>query len=298
MKISLKLLQQIFKFRTCNLKILRQTKQHYRPCLLASIGYCTAPCAKRISGTDYRQDINSLIRFLDGDRQALVKKLKKEMAAAADNWEFERAAKLRNQLKAIAGLDKRTTSGDFVPGQFLYMDPERSLQMLQEILSLPQTPRSIEGIDIAHHAGREAVGSLVSFIDGLPYKQGYRRYRIHGPQTNNDYLMLQEVLTRRFCGQDKDREHPDVVMVDGGKGQLHAIMHTLSQLEIILPAVLSLAKKQEAIYIPGKSSPLALARNSPVHHLLCYVRDEAHRFAQSYHHSLQRQALRQKGRSK
>ena len=164
--------------------------------------------------------------------------------------------------------------------------------MLQEILGLDELPNVIEGIDIAHHGGKEAVGSLVTFVGGFPYKEGYRRYKIKVDAYCNDYRMLQEVFMRRFTGQDHKRDLPDIFLVDGGKGQLSAIVDKMVKLEVPLPVVISLAKKNEEIFLPGAKTPLPIEKSSLAHHLLCYVRDEAHRFAQSYHHLLKRKSFK------
>lgn len=285
---SFQLLRKIFRFRTCNLA-LQKDGPKFRPCLLASIGYCSGPCGKRISLAEYRRDIQRLRKFLQGQHSDLVKQLTDEMQDASDKCQFELAAKIRDQLKAIQSLDNYGNQSDFMPGTLLHLDMQQSILALQQNLKLDHLPRIIEGIDAAHHQGKEAVASLVTFIDGIPYKEGYRRYRIKGSYTQNDYAMIQEVIYRRF--EDSDKEFPDILLIDGGKGQLDAALDALRKIKIILPAVVSLAKKKEEIYIAGRSAPLDLPMNSACHHLLCYVRDEAHRFAQSYHHLLKRKKI-------
>lgn len=291
LKASVRLLQRIFKFRTCDLNLSR-LKKYFRPCLLASIGYCSAPCAGRIAPEVYRQDIESLRQFLAGDGKKLLEVLQKEMNESAQKLEFEKAAKIRDQIRSLQSLDKHPLVGDFLPGDMLTVSPYQSLLALQETLRLDERPRVIEGIDISHHCGKEAVGSLVAFVDGIPYKEGYRRYKIGSAPTDDDFAMLAEVIERRFTGQDKDRAIPDIFLVDGGKGQLQVATKKLQQLEIHLPAIVALAKKNEEIYAMGHSLPLNLPKNSLVHRLLCAVRDEAHRFATSYHRYLQHSQIK------
>ncbi|WP_372366477.1 GIY-YIG nuclease family protein [Candidatus Uabimicrobium sp. HlEnr_7] len=289
LKISFKLLQKIFKFRTCDLVIKENDpkNKYYRACLLASIKYCSAPCVGRISSELYKKDIQGFSRFLQGKSRRVVKNLNKEMQEASAGWDFEKAGKIRDQIIAIESLDKKgTQGGDYLPGEHFDVNPVSALKMLRDVLELDDLPNVIEGIDIAHHGGKEAVGSLVTFVGGFPFKEGYRRYRIKVDAHCDDYRMLQEVFMRRFTGQDQKRDLPDVFLVDGGKGQLSAIIHKMQKLEVSLPMVISLAKKNEEIFLPGAKQPLPLPKSSLAHHLLCHVRDEAHRFAQSYHHLL------------
>jgi excinuclease ABC subunit C len=162
---------------------------------------------------------------------------------------------------------------------------------LQEALQLPEPPRIVEGIDIAHLQGTEMVGSKVCFIDGKPFKDAYRRYKIKHGQGNNDFLSIQEVVSRRYREAGANQElYPDVIMIDGGIGQLHAALDVFKTMDIRPPMVISLAKKEELIYVQGRDEPLKLPRNHPGLKLLQYLRDEAHRFAQHYHHLLRSKA--------
>jgi excinuclease ABC subunit C len=155
------------------------------------------------------------------------------------------------------------------------------------VLGLAAPPRVIEGVDIAHLAGNETVASLVQFIDGLPFKPGYKRYRIKGVEGIDDFKSIHEVVSRRFARLAREGASlPDVFLVDGGKGQLSAALDALESLGIAAPCVISLAKREEEVFLPGQSEPLRLSRDSFSLRLLEYVRDEAHRFAQHYHHLL------------
>ncbi len=292
LKKSFKILQKTFRFRTCHLNLKKESKKKFRPCLLFSVKYCSAPCAEKISHKEYLADIASLRKFLEGNANHLLAKLEKEMQCASEILDFEKAAKLRDQVKSLKNLDKKATVPEDIPDSFFPVPPQESLKKLKEILNMGYVPRIIEGIDIAHHAGKEAVGSLVTFIDGIPAKEGYRRYKIQSLQTTDDYAMLKELVYRRFSGNEKKKVLPDILLVDGGKGQLHTVQKALKDMNIQLGALLSLAKQNEEIYIPGQDSPLALSEFSIVHHLLCHIRDEAHRFAQSYHHFLKSKKIK------
>jgi excinuclease ABC subunit C len=165
---------------------------------------------------------------------------------------------------------------------------------LRKLLGFTQTPRTIEGIDIAHLGGNDTVASLVSFIDGLPFKNGYRRYRIRSVEGVDDFASIREVVSRRFRVRDHhEDEHPfpDILLIDGGKGQLNAARDAFQMLGIEPPCLISLAKQEEEIYRPGETEPLRLSRTAAALRLLQYVRDEAHRFAQHYHHLLRRKKL-------
>ena len=160
------------------------------------------------------------------------------------------------------------------------------------MLGLEKTPRTIEGVDIAHLGGDETVASLVHFIDGLPFKPGYRRYRIKTVRGVDDFASIREVVTRRFRRLSREEQmFPDILLIDGGKGQLNAALEAFRMLGIEPPCLISLAKREEEIYRPGEAEPLRLSRHSAALRLLQYVRDEAHRFAQHYHHILRRKKL-------
>jgi excinuclease ABC subunit C len=157
--------------------------------------------------------------------------------------------------------------------------------------------RIIEGIDIANIGGKEAVGSLVKFIDGRPFKAGYRRFKIKTVEGSDDYAMIAEVVRRRYKYALAGEElWPDLILIDGGLGQLHAAETALKELinnqsSIINLKLVGIAKKEEELYLQKSTKPLRLPRNSPALKLLQYVRDEAHRFAQHYFHILQKKRL-------
>ena len=166
---------------------------------------------------------------------------------------------------------------------------EEGARGLQKILKLDEKPRNIEGVDIAHLGGNETVASLVQFLDGLPFKPGYRRFRIRDVEGIDDYASIREVVARRFRKLRDDGDvFPDILLIDGGIGQLRKGLEAFELLGIKPPTVLSLAKQEELLYVPGRDEPLRLSRRSYALRLLQYVRDEAHRFAQHYHHLLRR----------
>ena len=288
---AMQVLQRIFKFRTCSLDIDAndQRWQWFRPCLLASIDQCTAPCNLRISKEEYRKDIKRLQLFLEGKKTSLLRQMREEMETASKNLQFETAARLRDEIRLLETLDERGELDTHVQPEVFYIDPKKGLVGLRRVLKLNQSPRTIEGVDIAHLGGGETVASLVQFIDGMPFKPGYRRYRIRDVHGIDDFRSIHEVVSRRFQKlHDENEVFPDILLVDGGKGQLNAAMQAFSELRVTAPTVISLAKREEEIFIPGSSNPLRLSRHSYALRLLQYVRDESHRFAQHYHHILRR----------
>jgi excinuclease ABC subunit C len=286
---AIQVLQRIFKFRTCSLDIdaTDERWKWFRPCLLASIKQCTAPCNLRISKEDYRKDIKRLQMFLSGKKSRLLKQLNDEMQAASQALRFEEAAKLRDEIAMLEGLDNRGELDTHAQPEVFYIDPKKGLSGLRQVLKLKETPRTIEGIDIAHLAGGEMVASLVQFIDGMPFKPGYRRYKIQHGGGNDDFRSIHEVVSRRFKKMyDEGEIYPDILLIDGGKGQLHAAQNAFRDLNIPSPTLLSLAKREEEVYLTDQDEPLRLSRSSFSLRLLQYVRDESHRFAQHYHHIL------------
>lgn len=289
---AVQVLQRVFKFRTCTLDITEGDPKNrfFRPCILHAIGQCTAPCADRISKPAYNDDIDRFTRFLNTKRSVVLREMRTEMEKAAAELRFEQAAAIRDQVRAVERLGDRgsRTEGWQPETELSYADPEKTLRSLQKTLGLDDPIRCIEGIDIAHLQGGETVGSKVCFIDGKPFKDEYRRYRIRTAE-NDDYASIREVVSRRYREAGAGQElFPDVILIDGGLGQLHAALEALAGMPRTPPMVISLAKKEELIYIQQRSDPVRLGRENPGLKLCQSIRDEAHRFAQHYHHVLRR----------
>ncbi len=282
-------LQKIFRFRTCNLNISEDDskRRFFRPCLLYSIKQCTAPCGAKIDKDEYKKIITDLVKFLRSKRSIILRQLRKQMAEASGAFQYEKAAMFRDRIRLIERLDQRGTPDENVQPEVFAADPTEALIKLRELLQKPEPVRIIEGIDVAHISGAESVGSLVKFIDGKPFKSGYRRFKIKTVKGIDDYAMIAEVVKRRYKYAMRGEElWPDLVLIDGGLGHLRAAEKALKEMKAPDITIASIAKKEEDIYLQGKSKPLKLAANSPVRKLLQYVRDEAHRFAQHYHHIL------------
>lgn len=294
---AVQILQRIFRFRTCSLDIRDddERKSLFRPCLLYPIKQCTAPCGAKIDKEAYRADIHRLMRFLDSKRSVVIRELRDEMKEASDNLDFERAAVVRDQIRAIEKLDERGQKSDGWQPEIesFYSDPQKGLESLRKTLGMDRPIRCIECIDIAHLQGEETVGSKVCFVDGRPLKNEYRRYRIKTVEGgNDDYASIREVVSRRYRDAGVGQElYPDVIIIDGGLGQLHAALEVFETVDIQPPMVISLAKKEELIHTQSRSEPIRLGRENPGLKLCQALRDEAHRFAQHYHHILRRKRV-------
>ena len=298
-------LQKIFKFRSCTLDIRADDEKRlfFRPCLLHNINQCVAPCGARIEKAEYKTIIKDLIKFLQSKRATVLRQLKSEMEEASAKMDYEKAGMLRDRIRLIERLDRRGIPEEDVQPEVFAAEPTEALVKLQKILDSHNPVRIIEGIDIANIGGKEAVGSLVKFIDGRPFKAGYRRFKIKTVEGSDDYAMIAEVVGRRYKYAMAGEElWPDLILIDGGLGQLHAAENALKQLLTAENAenakktlsnlrVAGIAKREEELYLQGQHTPLRLPRNSPALKLLQYVRDEAHRFAQHYHHFLRSKKL-------
>jgi len=299
---AVQLLQRVFQFRTCKLPI-RSTDQRwrwFRPCILHSIRQCTAPCNLRVSREDYRRQVKRLILVLEGRKDRLLRRMERDMARASKAMEFEKAARLRDDIRALASLGRRGEVERDIQPEVFPIDPRKGLRGLRKILAMDKVPRVVEGIDIAHLGGTDTVASLVCFIDGLPFKPGYRRVRIRTVAGVDDYASIREVVGRRFTREERDdREEvfPDILLIDGGKGQLGAAREALDLVGRQPARLISLAKQNEEIFTVGQADPIVLSRHSEALRLLQAVRDEAHRFARHYHHHLRRKRIEDDGPS-
>ncbi len=290
-------LQRAFRFRTCELEINQSddSRRFFRPCLLHAIDRCTAPCAALIPKDEYRKDIDRLKRFLTSKGSVMVRQLTLEMEAASKELRFEDAAKLRDQVAAIKSLRLSGDASEHLQPEVFFVDPGKGLEKLGDLLGLDAPPRCMECVDIAHIQGADTVGSLICFIDGRPFKNAYRRFRIRTVEGVDDYAAIREVITRRYrYAADGEELYPDVILIDGGLGQLHAGLDAFSEMNIRPPMVISLAKRQEEVYIQARSAPVRLPRNNEALRLLQSMRDEAHRFAQHYHHTLRKKSTFEK----
>ncbi|MDP7009337.1 MAG: excinuclease ABC subunit UvrC [Phycisphaerales bacterium] len=289
------LLQTIFKFRTCSLSIQQDdpANRYFRPCLLHAINRCTAPCANRITQEAYKAAIDQFLKCMHSKRSVILRDLQAQMELASSNRNYEEAGKLRDQIHAIQALGNRTKHEEAWQSEVTIFasNPVDSMRALTKALNATRELRCIEAFDIAHLQGKETVASKVCFVDGRPHKEGYRRYKIR-TSTNDDYMSMREVLSRRYREAGEGLElYPDLIVIDGGKGQLTAAMEALGKLKEKPPLVISLAKKEELMYLTTQDEPVKLGRNNLGLKLVQAIRDEAHRFAQQYHHLLRKKSM-------
>jgi excinuclease ABC subunit C len=287
-------LQKIFKFRSCNLDIRADDakRRFFRPCILYNIRQCTAPCGAKIEKSQYRNIIKDLIKFLQSKRSTILRRLKRQMNEASSAMDYEKAAMFRDRIRLIKRLDRRGTPDEDIQPEVFAAEPTQALEKLQKILQKAEPVRIIEGIDVANISGAESVGSLVKFIDGRPFKSGYRRFKIKTVKGIDDYAMIAEVVKRRYKYALAGEElWPDLVLIDGGLGHLRAAEKAFKEMNAPIPKIAAIAKKQEEIFLQGSNKSLKLPRTSPTLKLLQYVRDEAHRFAQHYFHILRKKKM-------
>ena len=416
---TLDLLLRTFPIRTCTKPKFDRHHRLGRPCLYAHIEKCAAPCVGDIGEAEYGKLVGELLDFLDGEHDTVLKRLERRMQEASDQLEFERAARLRDQLASVRKAIERQqmvasreedfdligieedaleasvqvfyvrrgrvvgrkglvvdkvedvetpalvariveqlyadAARDDIPREILVpVEPEdhdlyeeflalnrgarvrirvpqrggkrellqtatlnaresfqrhklrrsadhnaraRALLALQEALDLPEAPLRIECFDISNLQGTEIVGSMVVMEDGLPKRSDYRRFKVRGLDGQDDFASMEDVLTRRFRNYLRERDEgahagkrfaypPNLLLIDGGKGQLNVAVRVLEELGLEDIAVASLAKRFEEVYLPGRGEPVRIPRDSEALYLLQQVRDEAHRFAITYHRQL------------
>jgi excinuclease ABC subunit C len=408
---TLRLIKKIFPFRSCSKRIEGKDK---RPCLDYYIHRCLGPCIGAVGKGEYHDVINQVILFLQGKQELILRELNTKMKAAAQQLQFERAALLRDQIKAIEkviegqriaiklqgekdviGLAQNETqayvelfsirnnkligqdhfimegiqgeppgqimtsfvkqyyaSASYIPPLILLQHPvdepevlsewleqqrgsrvelqapqrgvkkklvdtaaenavrglelaqakemkveviSSGLQELKNKLRLPKMPRRIECYDVSNIQGALAVGSMVVLEKGWPKLAHYRRFLIKTVAGADDYAMIQEILRRRFkrglAGGGAWAIIPDLVLIDGGRGQLNAALEVRQELGLDSIPMVSLAKENEAVFIPSSTQPVYIAKDSPALHILQRARDEAHRFAISYHRKLRHKEI-------
>lgn len=270
LKEALKILQKLFPLRTCN-------KMPKRECLYFSIRECMGPCIGKIDEERYNNMVTQLRLFLEGRRAELIKFLAGKMKELSKEERFEEAMEYRDRMEALS-----TVREDRV-----YYKPIEELEELRRILGIKERPERIEAFDVSNIMGEEACGSLVYFYKGKPDKNGYRRFRIKTVKGMDDYSMMREIVRRRYTRSlDEKKPLPDLIVIDGGKGHLGVALDELRKLSLGNIPAIGIAKQFEHIYVEDRKEPIVLPKESKALHLLERIRDEAHRFAISYHKKL------------
>lgn len=285
---TLNFLFKIFPVCSC----AKPRKKRVRPCLKYQLKMCPAPCCEKTERTEYLNNLNNIVLFLEGRKKEMIETFKLQMKGAAERLEYETAANLRDLITALEKtiINQRVISTE--------ADISLGTIELQEVLELPQKPERIEAFDISNLSGTDPTGSMVLFIGGKPMKSGYRRFKIRSVDGANDVAMMGEVLERRYRRMKNEKLiPPDLIIVDGGKPQLNIATKILTNLGLKMP-VIGLAKKFEHIFKPNTSEPIIISGDSPALFLLQRIRDEAHRFALRYHQLLRKKRIISQEKSK
>lgn len=271
---AIKMVRRIFGFRSCK-------NMPKVACLYYRLKLCPAPCIGKISSLEYAGIIKHIILFLGGKYEELIKELSAKMLEAAKKNDFETAAKIRDQLNALAIMSQNRP----------YSSGLDELEDLKNLLKLKSLPERIEAFDISNISGKQATGSMVSFYKGQPDKNNYRRFRIKTVIGIDDYKMLAEVVRRRYLRlKTENLSLPDLILIDGGKAHLLTANNEIKKLGLAVPLV-SIAKDKENLYLEDKKFPIRLRSDTLALNLIRRIRDEAHRFAIKYHHLLRRKKM-------
>jgi excinuclease ABC subunit C len=279
---TLALARRQFNLRGC--RAFTPGESDYKHCLYAHLKYCTAPCVGNVNREQYLEQVNAACDFLEGQCREMEATLVVEMKKAAAAHNFEKAAELRDLIRDLGETTKKERHFERVPYSLpISIDPKNDLSELASALGLAAPPQRIEGFDISNISGTFAVASLVSFKNGRPDRVNYRRFRIKSVVGQNDFAGMAEVVKRRYSRlQRESKPLPDLILVDGGRGQLNAACEELAKLGLQKIPIIGLAKEFEEIYTPEKAAPLRLGLTHQAVKLLQRVRDECHRVANSY----------------
>jgi len=260
-----------------------------RACLYYHIGQCVAPCIKPEVKPEYDWLVRQVKGFLTGGRKSLIDYITEKMKTAASEYCFEDAQFFKEQIEALGWFRKK---------RFDVKRPGGGIGLagtleLKQRLKLARLPEKIICFDVSNIHGEESVASKVCFYRELANTLEYRRYKIKSVKGIDDYAMIQEAVRRMVRGVKEGRESalPDIIMIDGGKGHLNAGAKVLREEELTDVCIISLAKRFELVYTEKEKAPISLPRDSAALRLLQKVRDEAHRFAITYHRSLKQKKL-------
>ena len=317
LRTSLQAIRKQFGLRSC--RPLEPTERDFKHCLDHVIKNCSAPCVAKITREEYKIRVEQACEVLEGKSKEMMASLEAEMEKAAEKLDFEKAANLRNLLKDLRETSKPTRrfTRKSLPNS---IDPKADVLELRQALGLARSPRTMECFDISNISDNHIVASMVRFRDGVPDRESYRRYRITTTKGQNDIASMAEVIRRRYKrilseAAKNDRELadtqelpaealerrarssggesplPDLIIVDGGKGQLGMACRELQALGLHDQKVIGLAKEFEEIYRPGESNPVRLDKDSGALRLLQRIRDEAHRVANGYNELLLRRRI-------
>lgn len=311
---TLEYVRKFFHIRSCYPS--EPGEKDYKHCMNDIIKHCSAPCVNRVTREEYARWIERACNFLEGRDQDALRSIEKDMEKAAERQDFEKAAQLRDILYNLRTTVKQSAR-KFVRDMPQQGDPAGELKELAQVLKLPSPPAIIEGFDISHIYGQHTVGSMVQFSEGKPNKANYRHFTIRGGKNfsrweksqaktsklgtnpiyaftlNDDFASMKEIVGRRYKRlKDEGKPLPNLILIDGGRGQLNSALLALADVELQLP-IIGLAKENEEIYLPEAKDPIQLPLSSPALNLLRRIRDESHRFANTLHHGWRKKQIRE-----
>jgi excinuclease ABC subunit C len=324
LRTTLAMVRREYHLRGC--RPLTPGERDFKHCLYAHLKYCTAPCVGNVTQEAYLGQVKAACDFLAGRCDGMQEELTEEMKKASAAQEYERAAQLRDLLTDLQRTTEKVNRFERMPYSLpLAIDADKDLAELAQVLQLPAPPQRIEGFDISNISGTFKVASLVSFWNGRPDRSNYRRFKIKSVEGQDDFASVAEVVRRRYTrvlkeSRDAKEETksaadsndqlsetaasepndtakakpakrrssglPDLILIDGGKGQLGAACAELKKLGLDQIPTIGLAKEFEEIHRPGASEPLRLSHDSGALKLLQRVRDESHRLANTYNAEL------------
>ena len=296
-KYVLRTLRKIIPFRDCTKSKFISYKRMGKPCLYGHLGLCQAPCTGNILVKDYKSDLIKIKKFLDGNFKKIIADVHKEMVEESKNENFERAAKLRDIIKKFEYLTINSKKIDLIAENPLLAEDlvsESLDNLLKNIPVLKDYPERIECYDISNLSGTEATASMTVAINGKLTNSEYRRFKIKFKKTPDDFEMMRETLRRRFKRSliEDSWKLPNLIILDGGKGQLSAGLSVMEELNVDVP-IISIAKKEEILIYQEKGEfyEVKLPKTDEALKLVQRLRDEAHRFAKKYHHQLRLKKL-------
>lgn len=295
---TIALVRHRFNLRGC--RPLTPGEADYKHCLYANLRYCTAPCVGNVSRDQYLMQVQAACDFLEGHCKEMLAEVETAMKAAAARLDFEKAAQLRDLIRDLEKTTQRTRKFTRIPYTLpVAIDPKKDIEELATILELPAPPARIEGFDISNISGTFAVASMVSFKNGRPDRSNYRRFRMKSVIGQDDFACMAETVQRRYSRLLKEAtarselstgripsNMPDLILIDGGKGQLNAASRELDKLGLGGIPIIGLAKEFEEIHRREIKEPLRLSHDCGALKLLQRVRDESHRFANTYNAQL------------
>ncbi|TBR24655.1 excinuclease ABC subunit UvrC [bacterium] len=287
--------RRLVPLRPCDYSFSREKplpQAKIKSCLYYHTGECPAPCAGKVSYAGYRRIADDAALFFEGRYARLKGSMARAMKAASKRMDYEEAARLRDNVEGLEHMGERVRYAEVRPGKVAErLEASSGVTALQAALGLAKPPHHIECFDISHLFGKQTVASMVCFTAGAPHKAHYRRFRVRTVAGIDDFASMAEVVARRARAlKEEGAPLPDLFLIDGGKGQLAAAEQALASVPLKVPLA-SLAKREEELFVPGKPESVRLSAGDPARRLVERVRDEAHRFAVTYHRLLRGKQL-------